>query len=150
MYKSITYSTWRAMRRRCHDEKHKDFQRWGALGITVCNEWQGPNGFINFLRDMGERPGKNFSIDRIDGTGNYNKENCRWATQSEQNKNQKKRNATTRRAFDWDFAFELYAEGFRKSEIAALFGVTNCAVVRVIKHSIKVGDTRQFIKGNTK
>jgi hypothetical protein len=45
--------------------------------------------FRNFLIDVGERPGPNFTIDRINNNGDYEPENCRWATASERRKNQK-------------------------------------------------------------
>ena len=57
-------------------------------GIGVCKEWQsGGNGLENFINDMGERPSKSHSLDRIDNDLGYSKENCRWATVKEQNRN---------------------------------------------------------------
>jgi hypothetical protein len=55
--------------------------------IQVCPEWL---SFDNFLRDMGDRP-SGFSIDRIDGSKGYSKENCRWADSTTQAVNRKKR-----------------------------------------------------------
>ena len=57
-------------------------------GIGVCKEWKsGGNGLENFINDMGERPSKFHSLDRIDNNLGYSKENCRWATAKEQNRN---------------------------------------------------------------
>jgi hypothetical protein len=80
-----TYTTWAAMLQRCENPKSHKFYRYGAVGITVCDEW---HDFHTFLRDMGERP-ENCTIDRIDGTLGYFKENCRWATSREQQRNLK-------------------------------------------------------------
>jgi hypothetical protein len=77
---SPTYVSWYAMKRRCDNPNHDAYKFYGAVGITYDPRW---NIFENFLADMGERPyGR--TLDRIDGTLNYYKENCRWATKREQ------------------------------------------------------------------
>lgn len=87
MKQSLEYSTWTGMKKRCYDKNQENYKDYGGRGITICDRWK--NSFQNFYTDMGKRPSKNHSIDRIDVNGNYEPSNCRWATQSEQNRNQR-------------------------------------------------------------
>lgn len=84
-----TYTSWSAMKARCLRPGRENYKNYGGRGITVCDRWLGPNGFENFLADMGERPDGR-TLDRIDGDGHYEPGNCRWATSSEQNRNRRR------------------------------------------------------------
>lgn len=83
---SPTYNSWVNMVSRCHKPYSAKYQNYGAKGIFVCDAWR--NSFADFLKDMGERP-PNTTIDRIDGTKGYDKENCRWASIKDQQRNTK-------------------------------------------------------------
>ncbi len=85
---SLTYKSWDSMRQRCCNPSDKDYPRYGGRGITVCQGWMG--SFENFLADMGERPSCEYTIDRYpDQNGDYEKSNCRWATQKQQQRNRR-------------------------------------------------------------
>lgn len=82
------YEAWQAMIARCYCPTNKKYRIYGGRGIIVCDRWLGDDGFVNFLEDMGERPSPEHSLDRFpDKNGNYFKENCRWATIIQQNRN---------------------------------------------------------------
>lgn len=79
------YATWVGMKQRCSDPANPGYKNYGGRGIKVCKRWS--DSFEAFLEDMGEKPSPNLSIDRINNDGDYEPENCRWATQKEQCRN---------------------------------------------------------------
>ena len=78
------YWRWNEMKKRCGRIDHKDYKNYGGKGVTVCDRWK---DFDTFVQDMGLPPSPKHSIDRIDGSKGYSKENCRWATWKEQTQN---------------------------------------------------------------
>lgn len=80
------YKSWHNMIDRCTNKKHPKFKYWGGRGIKVCDRWF---KIENFFDDMGERP-KGLTLERINNDGNYEPNNCKWATYKEQNNNKRK------------------------------------------------------------
>jgi hypothetical protein len=80
------YHVWACMVQRCTNKKASGWSKYGARGITVCDRWL---KFSNFIEDMGFRPDKNYSIERINNTLGYFPLNCKWATVQEQVRNKK-------------------------------------------------------------
>lgn len=81
---TLEYYSWASMKARCNNAHRDYYEYYGGRGVTVCERW---NSFENFLHDMGPRPSKEYSLDRIDCNGNYEPSNCRWATRKEQREN---------------------------------------------------------------
>lgn len=85
---SLTYRSWRKMLQRCRDPKNNRFALYGGRGIMVCERWV--SNFADFLADVGPRPSKAHSIDRIESEGHYEPGNCKWSTAIEQRHNQRR------------------------------------------------------------
>lgn len=81
--KEPTYSVWSGMLNRCRNPNSPKFYSHGGRGITVCDKWL---EFEEFYADMGDKP-EGCSLDRIDNSKGYCKENCRWATPKQQARN---------------------------------------------------------------
>lgn len=118
------YQIHASMKQRCYNPKSQAYEDYGARGIKVCDRWMEkmPQGLLNFIEDMGERPddardGKRpvYSIDRIDVSGDYTPENCRWATWLQQ--------ANNKRPSRRDYSFESIKSMLRYRYINNLSGV---------------------------
>lgn len=105
----VLYMTWSSMRRRCNNRNAQNYYLYGDRGIKVCERW---DSYENFKEDMGERPSKEHSLDRIDHEGNYGPDNCRWATRLEQSRNKRNNHflefeGTTKTLSEWATIYGL-------------------------------------------
>lgn len=84
------YTIYRGIISRCFNKSDKNYLKYGAKGITVCDEWKGENGLFNFV-DWSYNNGysEHLSIDRIDVNGNYEPSNCRWVDKYTQANNKR-------------------------------------------------------------
>lgn len=87
-YTSV-YAQYRGMIARCEYSGAGGYKYYGARGISVCQRWRGAGGFPNFVSDMGARPSEQHSIERRNNSGNYEPDNCYWATPEEQAQNKR-------------------------------------------------------------
>lgn len=84
---SPEYGVWCTIKARCYNAHAEKYPDYGARGIKVSDKWRA--SFASFYRDMGPRPGPDYSIERKDNNGNYEKDNCKWATRLEQGANKR-------------------------------------------------------------
>jgi len=87
------------MKARCFNKQNPVYPYYGGRGIMVSEDWL---TFDNFLKDMGEKPNRKATLDRIDNDGNYCKENCRWISIQEQQKNKRGNNEFVGIRFEGD------------------------------------------------
>jgi hypothetical protein len=82
MRNSREYGIWGTMKKRCLKPNMPSYKYYGARGVTVCEKWM---KFEGFFEDMGFSNG--LCLDRIDSTKGYSKDNCRWVTYKQNNRN---------------------------------------------------------------
>jgi len=127
MYKA-EHSAWYNMITRCTKQHSPEYKNYGARGIKVCERWL--VSFPNFLADMGPKPSADLTLDRIDNNGNYESENCRWATKSEQSFNKRQHKLTLDDAIE---IVNLRKQKMNVKQIAERFNI-HSTMVYLIEH----------------
>ena len=113
------YNIWQSMKQRCDNPKTPAFENYGGRGITYDRGW---SSYENFIRDMGYRDSKFYTLERVDNDGNYSKDNCIWACRDTQSLN--KRN-TVKVLYDGKLFFV--------KNLADIWGMTYSGAIKRIK-----------------
>lgn len=125
------YQVWRLIKRRCHDPRHKNYQRYGARGIFLCDEWHDSKKFIRWALESGWQKG--LQIDRQDNSRGYSPDNCWWTTSKNNNRNRGNNKLTVEKVAD---IRARLAQGVTGAFLAREYGVDN-SMIYLIKHNKK-------------
>lgn len=85
LFGSDIYSIFYSAKERCQNKNSISYKRYGGRGIQFKFD-----SIEDFANELGPRPSKHHTVDRIDNDGHYAPGNIRWATPLEQNANQSK------------------------------------------------------------
>lgn len=81
------YMVWQSVKNRCSKKSNSPEIRKYYKSIKVSEAWA--VSFVTFNQDLGDRPTKQHSLDRVDNSLGYCKHNCKWATKFEQSMNRR-------------------------------------------------------------
>ena len=130
------YDVYKQMRQRCYNKNHISYKNYGARGIKVCDRWK--ESFLNFLEDMGPRPGDTYSLERKDNNIDYTPGNCIWILRKNQNKN--KRNS---------LIVYYNKKKYALVDLAKELNIGYCRLRKnLIKHKYSVEKTVGLLKNN--
>lgn len=135
MRQSNEYKSYRKMLERCYYEKDINYHNYGGRGIIVCERWL--ESFENFFEDMGYKPTAKHSIERNDPNGNYEPNNCSWATKKEQNNN---RTNNTRYQYD--------GMNMTQAQWAEYLGIPYGKIIRHMRNGVSFPEIVEYVKKN--
>ena len=137
---SRLHRIWKNMHTRCFNTNNYKYKNYGGRGITICEDWLGKDGFMNFYNwSIANGYDDSLTIDRIDVDGNYEPSNCRWATWDEQSKNK-----TTSRKITVNGITKTVAEwsdmigGYRP----VMYAHTDDEIIQIIKRELNNTENR--------
>lgn len=142
------YSIWSGIKSRCKYPHKTKSNRYLEKNITVCDRWI--NSFANFLADIGQKPSKAHSIDRIDNSKGYSPDNCRWATRYEQGRNKDNNvlftyNGETKCIASWAEQYGIRRDTLRFRLVVSKLPIEECLTKKVKDLKRPVKDTNTGI-----
>lgn len=127
------YSIWRGMKDRCFNENTFSYKNYGAMGVSVCDEWLDFEPFKDWALGNGYKD--SLTIERKDTTGNYEPNNCTWIPKSLQSRNRRDTRfitykGQTKRLMEWAKKLKMHPETLR-SRLAVGWSVERAFAQRV-------------------
>jgi hypothetical protein len=132
------YLAWKAMRNRCLSKNPILIKNYSGRGIIICERWL--NSFENFMIDMGEKPKSEYTLERVNNDGNYEPNNCKWATWNEQRKNKRLKKPKMRDVLNQQEIIEIcqlyFTKKYNQTDLAIKFNVSQVHISKIIKLNI--------------
>ena len=143
------YRNWNTMNQRCYNSNNISYKNYGAVGISICEEWRNPSTFIEWALSNGWKSG--MSIDRTNSKGNYDPSNCTIMTKEENSRKVRIDNPLLHRGSNNKGARvnelivsrirELLSQDVMSCEIAKMFNIARSTV-----WAIKANRTWKHVK----
>lgn len=97
------HNAWLNVRQRCRNKNHPAYKNYGGRGIDYDPAW---DTFSVFAADVGNPPSEEYTLDRVDNSKGYYKDNVRWASRSVQSRNTRQNifveiDGVTKCLYDW-------------------------------------------------
>lgn len=124
---TVEYKAWQSMISRCYRENDASYNRYGERGIRVCDKWR--NSAAAFIKDMGSKPGPNYSLERKDSNKDYSPDNCKWATSKQQAQNR-----------HGNRVINVFGENMVVTEAARKFGIKPITLIKRLNAGWTVND----------
>lgn len=119
MSETRVYKIWGSMIQRTTNPNHARYIDYGGRGITVSDEWK---NFINFYNDMGNPPSVKHTLERVNNLDGYHKDNCKWATRSEQQSNRVTKSTSGRVGVKWCSQTDKWKASFTANGVYVWLG----------------------------
>lgn len=141
LYHTRIYSIWKSMKERCYSKKHVGYEKYGGRGITICDEWLGKNGIVNFYNwSIANGYQDDLSIDRIDNNKGYSPDNCRWVDAFVQQNNR-----------SISKFYEYNGEKLTLSQLSRKYNINKTTLMhRLQKYSVKESIERPIDKSKSR
>lgn len=127
--KEPEYESWCGMKYRCSRPSCKDYPHYGGRGITYDPRWE---DFMEFFKDMGPSPGREYTLERKDFNGPYCKDNCIWLLKNLQNRNQRTNKLSMEKAREIRALYAAGGTSYRR--LAIKFGVAASLIGFVVQN----------------
>ena len=130
---------WYNMIKRCTNKRNVGYINYGARGISVCQEWGNFEAFKKWALDNGYND--TLTIDRVDGGGNYEPSNCRWATYTDQANNRRGNvtlslNGETKTISQWAIEYKISPSRIRRRIVCLKWSEEKAITTPIIKNKI--------------
>lgn len=135
------HNTWAGMRQRCYYKKNRQYHLYGAKGIKVDPAWR--DSFEQFFADMGPKPDKHYSLERIDSNKDYTKDNCKWATPKEQANNTSRNRMLTYKGQTKSLTLLAEEYGIGRTTLCNRLFIQKLSLEEALTRPLQYGKTRK-------